>query len=102
MQNLVRAGKGGVLLSVRVVPRSARNEIAGVQANALKVRLNAPPVGGAANAALVALVAKSLRVPQRDVEIVSGLASRLKTLRIVGMCPEDVQSRLDNVPRLGR
>jgi uncharacterized protein (TIGR00251 family) len=89
--NLVRRVKDGVLLSVRVVPRSARNEIVGLQGDSLKVRLNAPPVGGAANAALIALIAKSLGMAKRDVELTSGRASRLKTMHLVGAREEDVQ-----------
>ena len=94
---LVRQEKGGVLLSVRVVPRSARNEIAGIQGETLRVRVNAPPVGGAANAALVTLVAESLGIPKRDVKIASGQASRQKILRIAGKRKEDVRRWLDSL-----
>jgi len=94
---LVRQVKDGVLLSVRVVPRSARNEIVGTQGDSLRVRLNAPPVGGAANAALVVLIADSLRLRKRDVEITSGETSRQKTLHLVGLSEEEVLRRLDTL-----
>ena len=97
MPKLVRQVKDGVLLSVRVVPRSARNEIVGTQGDSLRVRLNAPPVGGAANAALVVLIADSLRLRKRDVEITSGETSRQKTLHLVGLSEEEVLRRLDTL-----
>ena len=102
MESLVRQAKDGVLLSVRVVPRAARNEIVGTQGDALKVRLCAPPVGGAANSALIALIAESLRIPKRDVEIVSGQSSRNKTVCLTGVRQEDVQRWLDTVLHDGR
>jgi uncharacterized protein (TIGR00251 family) len=90
--------KDGLLLSVHVVPRSSRNEIAGAQGDSLRVRLNAPPVGGAANAALIVLIAESLRIPKRDVEITSGQTSRSKTLHLLGMREEDVLRWLGTMP----
>jgi hypothetical protein len=73
-----------VRFDVRVQPRASRSEIAGEYGEALKVRLAAPPVDGAANDALVDLLAKELRVPKRDIRIVSGSSSRNKTIEISG------------------
>ena len=69
-------------LEVRVQPRAARTEIAGAHGGALRVRLQAPPVDGAANEALVAFLAEELGVGRRHVRIVAGAASRTKTVEI--------------------
>jgi uncharacterized protein (TIGR00251 family) len=73
-----------VRVSVHVQPRASRSEIVGLHGDALKVRLLAPPVDGAANDALVRLLAERLRVGRRDVRVVAGAASRAKTVEIEG------------------
>ena len=80
-------------LAVRVLPRSSRNSIEWEQ-ETLKVRLTAPPVDGAANEALIALLAERLGLPKRSISIVSGLTSRQKIVEIVGMAEEEVGKRL--------
>jgi len=70
---------------VRVVPRSSRSEIIGEHGGAIKVKLNSPPVDGAANAELTELFAKKLDVPRSNVEIISGHSSKTKQLRISGV-----------------
>lgn len=76
---------GGVRFTVRVQPRASRSEVVGAHGGALKVRLQAPPVDGAANAALVELLAESLGVPRRAVRIVAGESSRSKTVDVDGV-----------------
>jgi len=84
--------KGGiVLLEVYVVPRASRAGVVGVHGGILKVALLAPPVEGATNAALVALLAKRLGLDRRDVSIVAGLKSRHKRVALAGARPEDVR-----------
>ncbi|HKP16428.1 MAG TPA: DUF167 domain-containing protein [Gemmatimonadaceae bacterium] len=73
-----------VRVSVRVQPRASRSEIIGQHGAALKVRLQAPPVDGAANEALVHLLADSLGVSRRSVRVVAGAASRTKTVEVDG------------------
>ena len=73
---------GGARFAVRVQPRASRNEIAGMQNGVLRVRLQAPPVDGAANEALVAFLADELGVPRRHIRIVSGFGSRNKVLEV--------------------
>ena len=85
---------GGVACVVRVTPRAGRNAIAGVRGDALLVRLAAPPVDGAANAALVELLASVLDVRKRDVTIVSGHAGRLKRVSIAGLAIGEVSARI--------
>jgi uncharacterized protein len=75
----------GVRFSVHVQPRAARTEVRGVHNGALRVRVQAPPVDGAANAALVELLAGSLGVPRRSVRVVSGETARLKIVDIEGV-----------------
>ena len=86
---------GGVELDVLVVPRSSRNQIAGEHDGRLKVQLNAPPVDGEANAALIALMAKTFGLKKKDVEIVSGETSRRKRVRLNGVSLGAVQERLN-------
>jgi hypothetical protein len=73
-----------VRFDVRVRPRASRSEIVGEYGDALKVRVSAPPVNGAANEALVDLLAKELGVARRDVRIVTGASSRTKTVEVAG------------------
>jgi len=81
----VRTRDNSVRFAVRVQPRASRSEIAGVHGDALKIRLSAPPVDGAANDALVELMAGSLGVAKRAVRIVSGEQSRSKVVEVEGV-----------------
>jgi uncharacterized protein (TIGR00251 family) len=72
----------GLLIDIRVQPRSAQNAVVGVHDGALKVRLNAPPVEGKANKALVQVMAKWLRCPKSALAIVSGQTARSKRLLV--------------------
>jgi uncharacterized protein len=72
----------GLLIDVRVQPKSSKNAVVGIHGDALKIKLNAPPVEGKANKALIRLVAKLLGCPKSAVEIVSGQASRNKRLLV--------------------
>jgi len=83
-----------VLLSVRVTPRAGRTALAGIRDGVLHVKLAAAPVEGAANAALIDLLSRQLRIPKRSVRIVTGERSRTKTLEISGLADEEVHSRL--------
>lgn len=69
---------------VRVVPRASRSEIVGEHDGALRVRVAAPPVDGAANEELVATLSRAFRVSRSAVQIASGHTSRLKHVRVVG------------------
>jgi uncharacterized protein (TIGR00251 family) len=70
---------------VYVQPRASKNEFAGLHDGCLKVRLTAPPVEGAANEALVRLIATELGVPRRQVTVVAGSSGRRKILQIEGV-----------------
>ncbi|HEU4702492.1 MAG TPA: DUF167 domain-containing protein [Conexibacter sp.] len=71
-------------LDVRVIPRAARDELAGMRGGRLLVRVTAPPLDGRANAAVCALVAKAAGVPKGAVRVVRGETARDKRLLIVG------------------
>ena len=73
-----------VRFSVRLQPRASKNEIAGLQGVALKLRVTAPPVDGLANEAMVELLSKALEVSRRNVCIVSGHSSRTKVVEVSG------------------
>jgi uncharacterized protein (TIGR00251 family) len=81
-----------VRVAVHVQPRASRSEIIGQHGAALKVRLQAPPVDGAANEALVRLLAESLKVPERSVRVVAGATSRAKTVEIDGTTADEVRT----------
>ena len=81
----------GVTFCVRVQPRSPKEGIAGERAGALLVRLGAAPVEGAANAALVRLLARALGVPGSSLEIVKGEKGRDKLLRARGVSVDRVR-----------
>jgi uncharacterized protein len=72
---------GRISFKVRVVPRASQSRITGEHDGALRVRVCAPPVEGAANEELIDTLAKAFRVPRRAVEITSGHASKLKRVR---------------------
>jgi uncharacterized protein (TIGR00251 family) len=86
-----------VTFAVRVVPRSSKSSIAGTRGDALLVRLTAPPVEGAANEALVTLLAGVFDRPKRDISIVSGHASRDKRVAVSGVCADEITARLSAI-----
>lgn len=71
-----------LILRVQVQPRASCDELAGIHAGALKVRLTSPPVDGKANAALIAFLAESFGVAKRQVTLLKGESGRAKQLRI--------------------
>ena len=85
---------GGTAFAVRVIPRAQKNAIQGELGDALKVRLCAPPVDGAANAALVEFLADKAGVPRSRVRIVSGATGRNKRIEIAGLAPDAAAGRL--------
>lgn len=85
MSITVRSVARGVRFEVRVQPRASRSEIVGEQEGALRVRLAAPPVDGAANDALIELLADLLDVPKRDIRILTGTTSKRKVIEVDGV-----------------
>ena len=85
----------GVTFNVKVIPRASRNQIEGWLGDALKVRLQAPPVEGKANAALIAVLADALVVGKGNIEIISGATGRHKLVRVKGLSADQVKMRLE-------
>jgi uncharacterized protein len=83
-----------VVLTVRVIPRSPRTCVDGRRGDAILIRLNAPPVDGAANDALIAFLSDVLDVPRRSISIVSGQSSRDKRVRVEGLDVAAAMARL--------
>ena len=81
-------------LQVRLQPRASANAIAGVRDGVVRVRVTAPPVDGAANDALVGLLAKALRIGRGRVSIVRGRTSRNKVVRVEGLTEEEALALL--------
>lgn len=79
-----RSAADGIQIAVRVTPRASRDALSAGTAEHFAARLAAPPVDGAANEALVALVARSFGVSKRAVTLIAGETSRLKRLSIAG------------------
>jgi uncharacterized protein len=81
-------------IKVRVIPRARRDEIGGDRGGLLVIRLTAPPVDGAANAALCRLVARHAGVPARRVTIVRGQTSRDKVVRVEGLTGAELRAAM--------
>jgi hypothetical protein len=91
---LIHPAPDGVVIHVRVIPRAGKSGVAGTRDDALLVRLNAPPIEGAANAELIEVLAKALGVPKRAVSIVSGGRSRQKRLAVTGIRVDEARAKL--------
>jgi uncharacterized protein len=86
-------------IEVRVIPRARRDEIAGERGGRLLVRLTAPPVDGAANAALCRLVARRAGVPVRRVSIVRGQTARDKVVQVEGLTAVELRASIAQAGR---
>lgn len=86
--------EGRIVFNVKVVPRASRTEIVGEQDGALRVRIAAPPVDGAANDELIRALAKHFEVKRNAVTIVSGHTSRTKKISIEGGDSDRLQSTM--------
>lgn len=84
---------GGAEMSIHIQPGAARSEIAGLHGDALKIRIRARPIEGAANAALIDFIATWLGVPRKAVRILRGEKSRQKSVS-VAVQVDDIERRL--------
>ena len=89
-------------LTLRVSPGAARSVVVGRHGAGWKVRVAAPPEDGKANDAVVRLLADTLALPTRDVQIVSGRSSRDKTVELEGMRPAEIERRLAQASGTGK
>ena len=84
---------GCIILNVRVLPRASKDSIQGLLGDALKVRIQAPPVEGKANAYLIKFLSKHWKVSRSNIEIISGETGRNKRLRILNP-PDELRAEL--------
>lgn len=96
-----RRDADGILVSLRVTPNASADRVEGAEQRddgtvVLRVRVTAVPDKGKANAAVIALLAKSLGIPKSAITLVSGETARLKTLRLAGD-PDALVAALENL-----
>ncbi len=91
---IVQDSKNGAVLTVHVQPKASRTECVGIHGNALKIRVAAPPIAGAANDELIRFIAGRCAIPRASVLIQSGAEGRHKRLRLKGVTAELVMARL--------
>ncbi|MGE0642458.1 MAG: DUF167 domain-containing protein [Nitrospira sp.] len=91
---IVRDNEDGAMLTVHVQPNASRTECVGIHGDALKIRLAARPVDGAANEELIRFVAEHCAVPRAKVHIHSGADSRRKRLHVAGISAQELLARL--------
>jgi uncharacterized protein len=94
MLNILETKKG-VIFKIRVQPRSSKQELAGIQDDALKLRIKAPPVDGKANEECIRFLSELFDVKKSCISIISGLTSRGKTVSIEGLKKKDIESAVD-------
>jgi uncharacterized protein (TIGR00251 family) len=91
----ITGAKHGAAITVKVMPRARKTELAGLMDDGtLRIRLAAPPVGGAANRALVAFLAEALDLPPSQIDILAGETSQRKLVALVGIQPADVDAAI--------
>jgi len=89
----------GCVLTVKACPRANRTEIAGVDAEWVRIRIQAPPVDGKANAELVRFFAERFSLPKRAVDILSGGAGRLKRIKLSGVTVPEIIKNVESETR---
>jgi uncharacterized protein (TIGR00251 family) len=93
----IRETASRLIVPVRVTPRARRNALAFEANGTLRVWLTAPPAEGAANAALLTLLADRLRLPRRAITLLSGETSRQKRIAIEGISVADLRNRISSL-----
>jgi len=88
----VKETQKGLVIQVRVLPRSSRCELVGIQDGALKIKLTSPPLEGKANDECVRFLADQLKIRKSQVEIVAGHKARTKTVALAGLKKTDLQT----------
>jgi len=91
---IVQDTKDGAILTVHIQPKASTTECVGIHGAALKIRVAAPPVDGAANEELIRFLARSLSIPVTSVQIQSGANGRHKRVRLNGVTAAHVTARL--------
>jgi hypothetical protein len=93
----IKPADGGATLSVHIQPGAAKSEISGLHGDAIKIRIKARPVEGAANAALAEFMATCLGVPLKAVKILRGEKSRRKSVWVAIQADEAIRRLMGNM-----
>lgn len=92
---IVQDTEDGTILTVHIQPRASTTEYVGIHGDAIKIRVAAPPVDGAANDELIRFLARQLSIPTSSVQIRSGASGRHKRVLVKGLTAERVLARLN-------
>ena len=79
-----KKSKKGISIKIKVFPKSAKSGISGVVGDVLKIKVNSPPVGGAANDELIEILADKFRIKKTSIKIIKGVTSRNKVVELEG------------------
>ena len=93
----VKESKKGLTFEIQVTPHASREEIVGMQEGALKIKITASPVEGAANEACLKLLAKALKLRKSQLEILAGAKSRKKVVLVKDISKEDLEEKISNI-----
>ena len=94
MELSIKETENGVLFAAIIQPRSSENMITGIHGDALKIKLTAPPVDGAANKLCVKFLASVLGLPSSDIEIIKGHSGRKKKIFVRSVTREYLESKI--------
>lgn len=81
--------------NVKIIPRSSRNDILGREGSVYRIKVTSPPVDGKANKTLITLLSNKIKIPKKDIQIISGEKSRNKRIRINGVSGNEITRLLD-------
>lgn len=98
---IVQDTKAGAVLSVHIQPKASATKCVGFHGDAIKIRVAAPPVDGAANDELIRFLARELSIPVTSVQIQSGASGRRKRVLVKGATAQLVLARLNLGPEQG-
>ena len=93
----IKKTKDGIIISIKVIPKSSIDKIVGWENTNLKIKLKAVPEKGKANAYLIKFLAKKLSIVASNIELVSGETSRIKKILIKGVSLEEVNHLLEKL-----
>ncbi|MEW5910670.1 MAG: DUF167 family protein [Thermodesulfobacteriota bacterium] len=96
----IRQTRDGLNFQIHVLPKSSRTMIAGLHGTALKIKITAPPVEGAANQMCIEVLSKSLKIPKSSLAIISGQNARIKQIRFTAVTSNTSENEINRVAKL--
>ena len=97
INNYFKITGNDIIIKVKIVPGSSKNKIIGVYNDSLKITITAPPVEGKANKKCIAYLAKYFNVAKSKIEIISGLASKNKLIRIYDISQKEFLEKIEKI-----